>query len=225
MVMPMRCHGDYSTKVPVLRIIIITTNMRTIFQLIIMLAASISVATAQNSADSTSVTLRAKGANKTVFTVGVNGVYEFPFLFHESDRGRVASTIDYGVSFEARFNKHNGIEAGVYMRELKTKRLPDYSNPYTRIPDARYVSVAVFYKYYGRVLNYAAGINADFPTEKGSPDEYIFGLMFKLSKDIRIYKGLAVEPYVQGNYQFMNSEYQFGLVGVGVGLKYRFISK
>lgn len=118
-----------------------------------------------------------------------------------------------GISFETRLSRHSGLETGLYYR---------YDDYDTKSCNGQYLSVPLLYKFNSRVLNFAAGPNFDFlvaGTSFDSDYSYDIGGLFKLSKDIKLYKGLLIEPGIQVNYMFLSSQLW---AGVGVGLKYRF---
>lgn len=121
------------------------------------------------------------------------------------------SSMKYGVSFDVQLSRHSGIETGIYVRnKLNTLTIP------------------LLYKYYSGVLNFAVGasVDIDLTNRNHSSSSGYYGLVLKLSKDIKIYRGLSAEPYINLNPVFELGKYGAGLSriwpGVGVGLKYRF---
>lgn len=112
----------------------------------------------------------------------------------------------YALSLETRFSRHSGLELNLAMRK------------------GTYLSIPLLYKFYSRKINFAVGVNVDIPIFK-TPYYYPRaqpGIVLRLSKDIKIYKGLFVEPQIQINPVFLDFSLTQVWVGVGVGVKYRF---
>lgn len=152
----------------------------------------------------------------------------------------------YGIEFDAQFSRHSGIVFGIYDRPLQYVIHEDigwpgsnstqYSTVYYRNL-YHYISLRLGYKFFSDIINFSTSLNLDISANDKLNDTY--GLMVSVSKDIKLCKGLILEPEIHVN-PFMahkntndpllskseNREapmvYGGTLLGVGVKLKYRF---
>lgn len=172
---------------------------------------------------------------KTQYTIGLNGMVEASLLWMPMMGGRGGSSgasFNYGVSFEARMTRHSGIETGLYCR---TMNFPGYQtwadwDPSQQVYYARsygrYLSIPLLYKFYSRVLNFAVGFNYDILIDErqrhsGFSPLSDFGVQLKVTKDIKLYRGLIIEPFVMANH-CLTGEADRTWFGAGFGVKYRF---
>lgn len=165
---------------------------------------------------------------KAQYIIGANVVYENNFpMGRAMGAGSGAWRFNPGISFAAHITRHSGVEIGVNYRvaggtaaRTGPEEPANYSN--------RYISIPVVYKYYNRILNVVAGVNYDFMINSSygdikrlsSAERNIFGIVVGVTKDIRLGRGMILEPYVHLNPNTLNHPYMW--VGVGVGLKYAF---
>lgn len=169
--------------------------------------------------------------SKTQYIIGINGMIESSIKDPRAKGGNSSSdfVFDYGVSFEARFTHHSGIETGLYCRTMNFHERGDMSGAnLDRIPRSygRYLSIPVLYKFYSRILNFAVGFNYDilideFNRHSSSTPYYEFGAQLKVTKDIKLYKGLILEPFLMAN-QCLTGRADRTWVSAGLGVKYRF---
>lgn len=165
----------------------------------------------------------------------------------------------FGINFQAQLSRRDGIEAGIYYRsfEQTVKRIihpnpgtppntvfPEYRNKYT----GKYLSLRLMYRFYSKIIDVSAGFTADIVVGAagyreipiGSADysyEYwgnvnqknLYGFIFRVSKDIPLYKGLILQPEIHVNpcigddgSGLHKTTYRGTFLGCGVGLKYRF---
>lgn len=167
-----------------------------------LLNVGIESAKAQDSYDS---------SKKIQFILGANVMYEAPWqplTYSGSDRG-LKDGVYYGLSVESRFTRHSGVELNLSLRSRNSA-----------------VSIPLMYKFYSKVLNFSAGVSADIPLQQDfrGRTNVEFGFIFRLSKDIKLYKNLFVEPQIHFNGLFLHQDFELGTiwVGMGVGVKYRF---
>lgn len=168
---------------------------------------------------------------KTQYTIGLNGMIESSIEGARKSGGNSSSdfVFDYGVSFEARFTHHSGIETGLYCRTMNFHERGDMSGAnLDRIPRSygRYLSIPVLYKFYSRILNFAVGFNYDILIDElnrdpGDTPRHDFGAQLKVTKDIKLYKGLILEPFLMAN-QCLTGRADRTWVSAGLGVKYRF---
>lgn len=93
----------------------------------------------------------ADGSYKGQVTLGANVTYEkVAAIQGGSSNGRFAT----GISSEFRLTPHSGIGIGVGYR-IHTGINNALNDPYYM---ERYISIPITYKYYGRVMNFIAGI-------------------------------------------------------------------
>lgn len=166
---------------------------------------------------------------KTQYILGINYMPEWqlnnPQMDGGSSGGGFAS--NFGLSFEARFTRHSGLETGFYCRNVKfpagTADFP-LSYPYPGWHE-RYFSIPVLYKFYSRIVNVGAGITCDFMFDNPHDSRYDrnrVGILLKISKDIRLYKGLFLEPEFHYNPFWAEHMGDRFWMGFQIGLKYRF---
>ena len=144
----------------------------------------------------------------------------------------------FGVSFEAQFTKHSGIEIGVYDRSSPyswneyiriTKLLPHPSGEYdviTHSKRAHWLSIWWGYKVRTVFLDVGVGFNYDIGLGSQAGNDYI-GPYFTLSKDIALYRDLFVELRLHINPTFSSGrwggrDYAGTNMGPGLKIKYRF---
>lgn len=169
--------------------------------------------------------------SKTQYIIGINGMIESSIKDPRAKGGNSSSdfVFDYGVSFEARFTHHSGIETGLYCRTMNFHERGDMSGAnLDRIPRSygRYLSIPVLYKFYSRILNFAVGFNYDILIDElnrdpGDTPRHDFGAQLKVTKDIKLYKGLILEPFLMAN-QCLTGRADRTWVSAGLGVKYRF---
>lgn len=169
--------------------------------------------------------------SKTQYIIGINGMIESSIKNPRAMGGNSSSdfVFDYGVSFEARFTHHSGIETGLYCRTMNFHERGDMSGAnLDRIPRSygRYLSIPVLYKFYSRILNFAVGFNYDILIDElnrdpGDTPRHDFGAQLKVTKDIKLYKGLILEPFLMAN-QCLTGRADRTWVSAGLGIKYRF---
>lgn len=154
---------------------------------------------------------------QTQYAVGVNIMPSWNISLRTGS-GSSDYLTQFGVSFEARFTNHSGIESGLSSWRIFPHVIGG------KIPKEWYLSVPVLYKFYSPIVNVAAGITNDFSVSSHSENDYQFGLMLKVTKDIRIYKGLIFEPGVYFNPYLGSEEKKMdnAFWGFSARLKYRF---
>ena len=145
----------------------------------------------------------------------------------------------FGVSFEAQFTKHSGIEIGIYDRSCRdswneyvriTKLLPYPPEEYDIISHserAHWLSIWWGYKVRTVFLNVGVGFNYDIGLGKHHAGNDYIGVHLTLSRDIALYKDLLLELRLQVNPVFSASRwggngYSGTNIGPGVKIKYRF---
>lgn len=198
------------------------------FAIIMALCVATAYAADQGSNDNKSAERRAqrKALNATPwvkqYIIGTNVTFEaapgIGLGYMDGGIGR----FNPGVSFAAHLTRHSGIEVGVnYRASAHSYERHKFEQTQTGRYVNRYISIPIVYKYYGRVLNFVAGVNYDYMFDSidnpdASPDRNVVGLVIGVTKDIKLGKGMIIEPYLNVN---PNSA---GLIwlGVGVGLKY-----
>lgn len=164
---------------------------------------------------------------KTQYILGVNFMPEWQSklaLDGGPSGGGFAS--NFGLSFEARFTRHSGLETGFYCRNVKFSAYTACgTSEYHGATYQRYFSIPVLYKFYSRIVNVGAGITCDFMFENRDEawyDKNRIGVLLKISKDIRLYKGLFLEPEFHYNPFWANDMDDRFWMGFQIGLKYRF---
>lgn len=168
---------------------------------------------------------------KTQYILGVNYMPEWqlnnPQLDGGSSGGGFAS--NFGLSFEVRFTPHSGLETGFYCRNVKFPAHTSHEpwEPSITYPATyqRYFSIPVLYKFYSRIVNVGAGITCDFMFDNPDDsrhDRNRVGILLKVSKDIRLYKGLFLEPEFHYNPFWAEHMGDRFWMGFQIGLKYRF---
>lgn len=149
-------------------------------------------------------------SKKIQFMVGANVMWEGGFI-SKTGKGRFGNWANYSISGEARFTNHSGLELDIALR------------------DNNFISIPILYKFYSRILNFTLGVNVDLPLGRTHYIENYNGIGFvlRLTKDIKIYKGLYVEPLIQFNPMInlksngsLNS--YMPIFSAGAGIKYRF---
>lgn len=179
---------------------------------------------------------------KTQYIIGLNGMVEASWsntrLYGGYWDPNSSATFNYGASFEARLTRHSGIETGLYCRTMNFRGrnasrmvyngpgAPVHEEFYMPRSYGRYLSIPLLYKFYSRVLNVAVGFNYDILIDELRRDDRKtprneFGVQLKVTKDIKLYKGLIFEPFVQLNQRLTGEADRFWFGG-GVGVKYRF---
>ena len=172
---------------------------------------------------------------KTQYILGVNFMPEWQINHQRIMGGRSGGGFapNAGLSFEARITRHSGIETGFYYRNVKFPAgTPIYpgAEPYDAAYQ-RYFSIPLFYKYYSRIVNVGIGITYDFMfshtimghySDGKGADKNRVGIMLKVTKDIRLYKGLFLEPEFHFNPFWADRDIEKSWVGFQIGLKYRF---
>ena len=139
-----------------------------------------------------------------------------------------------GATFETRFTKHNGFEAGLFYRSYKTNGFlnGDYPTVHFYEIAERYLSIPVLYKFYSSIVNFSAGPTFDiFVGWKQTVGKSVYkvenystspgfgiGGMLKLSKTINLSDRLLLEPEIRYNHIF-NTQNNYG--GFGLAAKYR----
>lgn len=176
---------------------------------------------------------------KTQYIIGLNGMVEASWSKDTrtgTSKGNLNSTaaFNYGVSFEARMTRHSGLETGIYCRTMNVKGYDETTNPppfhefYAPCSQGRYLSIPLLYKFYSRILNVAVGFNYDVLISDHNHSHYLppndFGIQLKVAKNIKLYQGLLVEPFVMVNQSVSGEDYPSARtwLGGGVGIKYRF---
>ncbi len=143
----------------------------------------------------------------------------------------------FGITAEGQFDKHSGVELGVFYRASRyhiTSIL--IGAPSSTFVDQNrsddYLSLRLAYKFYSEVLNFKVGFMGDFGAKDNLQKENLFGANFTVSKDITLYKGLILEPEIR--YTLAIDAEKENLIGIrrdsgplnflggGVKLKYRF---
>lgn len=154
----------------------------------------------------------ADGSYKGQVTLGANVTYEGMAVVHSgSAKGRFAPSI----SSEFRLTPHSGIGIGVGYR-IHTGINMAFNDPYYM---ERYISIPITYKYYGRVMNFIAGVNYDqiISSNRGYSPIGHFGVVVGISKDIRLSNHFILEPSLM-----INPSTAGGIWGgIGLGVKYR----
>lgn len=171
---------------------------------------------------------------KIQYIIGANVACEGNFNTKVWDGGpadKAAARFNPGVSFAVRLTRHSGVEIGVNYRVDKSTyggwdrplEPREWLSGYTV---DRYISIPVVYKYYSRILNFVAGVNYDIMTGSSRgmarydhSDRNVFGLVVGVSKDIRLCKGLSIEPYFNLNPTKLWTDNKLWVSG-GFGLKY-----
>lgn len=184
---------------------------------------------------------------KTQFIVGANLLIEAPFEQQTTliSGGAIkvpVPVVDFGASFEARFTRHSGIESGIYYRNILR---PGFTftphdqfgsgEAYAPKQFSHYITIPVLYKFYSRIVNVSAGINysrlleqttTGFNPERDRAKDNL-GLMIKVSKDIKIYKRLLIEPFIQYEHEIKawpqaddRINHRMNWLGGGIGVKY-----
>lgn len=146
----------------------------------------------------------------------------------------------YGLSIDARFSRHSGIEFGLYERRASYTESIPYAGGTNPMYDTykyaySWLSLRLGYKFYSDILNFSVGFNADLvgAPKRGAigyrdgKDRY--GFYVTVSKEITLYKGLILEPEVHVN-PFLSdqdktvqtTDYEGTFLGLGAKLKYRF---
>lgn len=148
----------------------------------------------------------------------------------------------FGLNFQAQLSRHSGVDFGVYYRSFSYKAidrnhvLDGGQNPLQNW-NSDYISLRLMYRFYSGIIDVSAGINTDFAvgnqdnldrkTDGGSWN--LYGFMFRVSKDIPLYKGLILQPEIHVNPCIGDDgsghdkiNYRGTFLGLGVGLKYRF---
>lgn len=149
----------------------------------------------------------------------------------------------YGLSFEAQFSRHSGMEFGIGDRRFayadKIYSPGGNMQAYKLLKyNIHYVSLRLGYKYYSDILNFSAGFNVDFAVSTPKNGVYSsgylnnfdrYGFYVTISKDIPLYKGLILEPEVHVNpflsdqgKEVKTTDYEGMFLGMGIKLKYRF---
>lgn len=176
--------------------------------------------------------------SKTQYILGVNFVPEWqirmngPLMGGVSEKGFAPNV---GLSFEARFTRHSGIETGFYYRNVTSAAGYYYEGEgkFNSYPSGhrRYLSIPLLYKYYSRIVNVGLGITYDFMFDHTTmtyasygkeQDKNRVGIMLKVSKDITLYKGLFLEPEFHFNPFWADGGCEKSWIGFQIGLKYRF---
>ena len=160
---------------------------------------------------------------KTQYILGVNYMPEWqlnnPRLDGGPSGGGFAS--NFGLSFEVRFTPHSGLETGFYCRNVKFPgHIACGTNEYYGATYQRYFSIPVLYKFYSRIVNVGAGM-FDNPHDSRY-DRNRVGILLKISKDIRLYRGLFLEPEFHYNPFWAEHMGDRFWMGFQIGLKYRF---
>lgn len=142
----------------------------------------------------------------------------------------------FGLNFQAQLSRRDGIEVGIYYRQISEK----LTDRHDFVWHNRAVSARLQYRFYSRIIDISAGFNADFnvsgkkETGGGAIIAYddsrnLYGFMFRVSKDIPLYKGLILQPEIHVNpcigddgSGLHKTTYRGTFLGCGVGLKYRF---
>lgn len=173
---------------------------------------------------------------KTQYILGINYMPEWQISNTPAEGPFTGCgfTSNFGLSFEARFTRHSGIETGFYYRNVKFPggTVNIYPDPY-RYPATyqRYFSIPVLYKFHSRIVNVGAGVTYDFMfdhtltrlnNEGDELDKHRIGVMIKVSKDIKLYKGLFLEPEFHYNPFWAKEMDNRFWMGFQIGLKYRF---
>ncbi len=127
-----------------------------------------------------------------------------------------------GLSVEGRIFSLFGIETGIKgIWTWDTRHMTGGWQP------NNFIEVPVMLKVYTRIVNASAGVTFGFSTDKNTASTYT-GFTLKVSKDIRIYKGLVFEPALYtipwmstgGDYPLSVDE---GFIGLELKFKYRFL--
>lgn len=183
-----------------------------------LLIAGVVLVSAQQSEVPAHAKKKSDNRFKPCYTVGINGIYEVGFV--PSSAAQVA-TFNPSISFEAQITRHSGVEVDFGYRNQIVTDTPEESGA-----NYRFLTIPILYKYYSNVVNFAVGVNYDIEVANTRIDgqeckRHYFGFVARVTKDIQLYKGLLLEPYIQIN---PSTNISFG-VGVGVGVKYKFGQK
>lgn len=161
----------------------------------------------------------------------------------------------FGINFQAQLSRRDGIEAGIYYRTFHhTETLGGYTVPpgnmyvpqYQDSYNGKYISIRLMYRFYSKIIDVSAGFTTDIVIGDGGsifnpvggrvtvswakayPVD-LYGFMFRVSKDIPLYKGLILQPEIHVNpcigddgSGLHKTTYRGTFLGCGVGLKYRF---
>lgn len=174
---------------------------------------------------------------KTQYILGINYMPEWQ-ISNTPAEGLFTGcgfTSNFGLSFEARFTPHSGLETGFYCRNVKFPAHTSHEpwGPPITYPATyqRYFSIPVLYKFHSRIVNVGAGITYDFMfdhtltrlnNDGDELDKHRIGVMIKVSKDIKLYKGLFLEPEFHYNPFWAEHMDDRFWMGFQIGLKYRF---
>lgn len=149
-----------------------------------------------------------------------------------------AFTPSVGITAEAQFDKYNGVELGVFYRELKYQIssgagiVPRVTTDYS----TDYLALRLGYKFYSKIVNAGVAFNCDLWLNGDNRlyEQMVrYGLYISVSKDIPLYKGLILEPELHFNPFWANVNFRSpnrleemkhngNYWGGGVKLKYRF---
>lgn len=167
---------------------------------------------------------------KPQFIVGVSFVPEWEKPSSgKAAYGREGTSFnpDFGLSFEARLIDFLGIETGLYYRKTESRMRMLGGVGEAEYYKQQYLSIPLLLKFYvPKLINLSVGATCDirFKTEAewdNPPEKTRWGFMFKVGKDIPIYKGLLVEPEFRIN-PVWGDGYRYTWIGASIGLKYRF---
>lgn len=138
-------------------------------------------------------------SKKIQVIVGANVFWEAGIEYGKG--GGSNSWWTYGVSAETRFTRHSGLELDIALRGENC------------------LSIPIMYKFYSKIINFTAGFSVNFPLSNSDTNiKVAFLPVLRITKDIKIYKGLFIEPQIQ----ICPAYAQSMILGGGVGIKYRF---
>lgn len=138
---------------------------------------------------------------------------------------------EIGIVFEQKVTNHSGFEAGLNFRTNETLISIHLGNNYEHLSvNEQYVSIPVLYKFYSKILNAGIGVTYDYfigwrqlsgksdITSYRTSNDYLIGLLGKISKPIRLSEKLVLEPEVKFNYMIQPLDRYY--VGAGLVVKY-----
>ena len=139
---------------------------------------------------------------------------------------------EIGIVFEQKVTNHSGFEVGLNFRTNETLISIHLGNNYEHFSvNEQYVSIPVLYKFYSKILNAGLGVTYDYfigwrqlsgesyITSYRTSNDYLIGLLGKISKPIRLSEKLVLEPEVKFNYMIK----PLGRFYAGAGLVVKYL--
>jgi hypothetical protein len=142
-----------------------------------------------------------------------------------------------GLTFDHQLTQHIGYETGIFYKNDKIPiELIMDGSIYNKEIVQDYLFFPVLFKYYSKFLNYSAGAQFDYfvgwheskssnyyenwkITSVDVAPKFEVGLLFKISKMIKITDNILIEPECKYLIFIKSEQADFG---IGVNLKYRF---